>query len=714
MLVGIIVLMFCGNCVMAYDPGICNMFGMDAKHTGRSPFSTSGSGTLKWTYSTPTLSSIYSKQPSIAPDGTIYFGCSDCYVYAVNPDGSLKWRFLTNSNVIATPAIGPDGTIYVVSVGATTGGVPGTLSAPGMLYAINPDGTQKWSPYSLGTITYSSPTLGYDSSDNLTIYVGTFHGWLVAITSSGSLKWQVQVNNCTQQTCPFGHGVTTPAVGDDGTIYVGVGDIAGTSIYGPIHGGYNVAAVDSTGAVKWHGYYSPASHMTKAGTRIWPLGNICSPSIASDGTIYAAGPLFYALNPVASEDTTIYSNGIPTGSNTNTYWSCAYGGLATAIGASGTIYASDGEIYTLNPQNGAEEQFLGGDATWGCPIILSRDGAVYEGSTSSCYGSSAAIGPDGTYYKGCADGKLYACGPAPKNVLLAGMTPTGTIMTTSDMSTFQSVSGTVNNIVVGNFCDFDVFDFAGLTSSGNVKYYSGSPTNVWYDLYDGNQPTPPQFSSLISGKFVAGQTADTIAGLSLSGQVWYWNFAVGSSGDNYWVNIPGTFSTLVAGDFNGDGKDELAGLTSGGTVEYTTDMATWTAMSGTYTSLASGDFNGDGKADLAATASDGTTWYTTDMLNWVQIPGTYSNLASGYFQNIGHDCLFGLDSSGTVGYTSDFQNWTSIPGHTFTNIVVSDFDRDGVADVAGLAADGSVWYTTNRSSWVQIPGTLASLCVPRR
>ena len=48
-------------------------------------------------------------------DGTIYVGSYDHHLYAVNPDGSQKWKFATGDFVASSPAVGADGTIYVGS-----------------------------------------------------------------------------------------------------------------------------------------------------------------------------------------------------------------------------------------------------------------------------------------------------------------------------------------------------------------------------------------------------------------------------------------------------------------------------------------------------------------------------------------------------------------------------------------------------------------------
>ena len=67
----------------------------------------------------------------------------------------------------------------------------------------------------------------------------------------------------------------------------------------------------------------------------------------------------------------------------------------------------------------------------------------------------------------------------------------------------------------------------------------------------------------------------------------------------------------MVGDFNGDGKAELAGITITGCIFYRTDMNTWTRVPGQLMEMAVGDLNGDGKSDIAGLASDGLIFYTT-------------------------------------------------------------------------------------------------------
>jgi hypothetical protein len=81
-------------------------------------------------------------------DGTIYIGSDDGNVWAINPNGTEKWRFPTGGNVESSAIVDLDRTIYIGSL-------------DGNIYAINPDGTQKWF-FATGGEVPSSPALGQD------------------------------------------------------------------------------------------------------------------------------------------------------------------------------------------------------------------------------------------------------------------------------------------------------------------------------------------------------------------------------------------------------------------------------------------------------------------------------------------------------------------------------------------------------------------------
>ncbi len=105
--------------------------------------------------------------------GTIYVGSDDGNLYAIVDDGRdavEKWTFATGSPVFATPAIGPDGTIYFGSNNGNLYAISDQfcLSSPGEFY---PCGAEKWA-FLVDSSVYlfrPSPAIGADG----TIYVGS-------------------------------------------------------------------------------------------------------------------------------------------------------------------------------------------------------------------------------------------------------------------------------------------------------------------------------------------------------------------------------------------------------------------------------------------------------------------------------------------------------------------------------------------------------------
>jgi outer membrane protein assembly factor BamB len=95
--------------------------------------------------------------PAIAPDGTIYVGAEDHFLYALNPNGTVKWKYETGNSLYASPVIGSDGTIYIGSEDR-------------QFYAINPNGTLKWI-VPTKTVFTSSAAIGADG----TIYAAGTH-----------------------------------------------------------------------------------------------------------------------------------------------------------------------------------------------------------------------------------------------------------------------------------------------------------------------------------------------------------------------------------------------------------------------------------------------------------------------------------------------------------------------------------------------------------
>jgi len=236
----------------------------------------------------------------------------------------------------------------------------------------------KWS-FTTGAEVVSSPAIGADG----TIYVGSVDNNLYAINPDGSQKWSFTTGDWVS---------SSPAIGADGTIYVGSFD-------------YNLYAINPDGSQKWSFTTGDCVHS--------------SPAIRADGTIYvgSADWKLYVINPDGSQKWSF----------TTGYWV----GSSPAIGADGTIYvgSNDNNLYAINPDGTEKWSFTTGDMVFSSPAI-GADGTIYVGSndnnlyainpdgsqkwsftTGSYVDSSPAIGADGTIYVGSGDDNLYAINP---------------------------------------------------------------------------------------------------------------------------------------------------------------------------------------------------------------------------------------------------------------------------------------------------------------
>lgn len=246
-------------------------------------------GTVRWRFQLPGLPS--STTPAVAADGTIYvhtgpegnIAGADRLV-AIKPSGTKKWIFNLNrgpgsfgSNELSSPVIGPDGTIYVGSMDTN-------------LYALSPRGTLKWAVSPSASPIQSSPAL--DASRHI-LYFQDAGFELLAYGTEGKRKWRAAIcgssggepsatvnartgviytaaSGCKSLYAINPNGtirwhhklgfrpVSTPAIGPDGTIYIG-----DNGLY----------AFTPTGVLKWKrlGYTGFSS---------------ASPVVTSDGTIY--------------------------------------------------------------------------------------------------------------------------------------------------------------------------------------------------------------------------------------------------------------------------------------------------------------------------------------------------------------------------------------------------------------------------------------------
>jgi len=313
----------------------------DTHHTSQSPYSTIDTYAEKWRFFS---SGGVDNAPVIDTDGIIYFKGAynylDRYIYAIYPDGTEKWKYETGGLISgSSPAIAEDGTVYIGSWDTK-------------LYAINNDGTLKWKTVGLGGSIASSPIIANDG----TIYVGTLStgNFIVAVNPNGTIKWKYKTDNSIY---------SDPSIDDDGTIYIGSND-------------HYLYAIYPDGTLKWR---------FKTGKEV-----AGSASIANDGTIYAYGTwdnYLYALYP----------------NNGTIKWKCnILVNSNPSIGNDGTIYiGGDEKLYAVYPNGTRKWTFDLGNERWvgGSYPAISADGTIYIGTNIGSGvegGDIIAINFDGT------------------------------------------------------------------------------------------------------------------------------------------------------------------------------------------------------------------------------------------------------------------------------------------------------------------------------
>jgi hypothetical protein len=204
--------------------------GNDATPTGLVSALDAATGDVEWQYAMSELSpSGGGTGPGLAVspfDGAIYVAADERsadpfttavgHVYALEPDGTLRWTYtLPSGQQGGLPAIGVDGTAHV-KYGSWTSMY---------VVALRPDGSTAWTSQELygcgrcGPFGGGSPTIAGDDS----VYVtGGQSGRLYALNGDGTTRWEL----------PFlGRVSMSVALGATGTIYVGTSGQRPSSVF---------------------------------------------------------------------------------------------------------------------------------------------------------------------------------------------------------------------------------------------------------------------------------------------------------------------------------------------------------------------------------------------------------------------------------------------------------------------------------------------------
>lgn len=306
----------------------------DNHHTGLSQYNTaSNPGVEKWRFKSE---GAVDTGIAIDVDGTLYFGDFGGRLYALNPDGSLKWMDdAMGTFTTSTPCISEDGTIYIAGHSA--------------LVAYSRAGTQLWK-IGLGGNAASAPAIGLDGL----IHVGHMNNDWVAVYPNGTIKWKYATGNRI---------VSSAAIADDGTIIFGSADDY-------------VYALNPDGSLKWR-------YLTQGDVK-------GSPSIDDDGIIYIAswGDYLHAIYPNGTMKWKTY---IEDGSETTPCFG-PDGTIYVSYEKLWAINPGDGSIkWAYDYPSQFEESFLSNPA-------ISADGIIFIGvnAADQPLGAIYAINPDGT------------------------------------------------------------------------------------------------------------------------------------------------------------------------------------------------------------------------------------------------------------------------------------------------------------------------------
>jgi outer membrane protein assembly factor BamB len=316
-----------------------------------------------------------------------------------------------------SPAIGSDGTLYV----------PGNSG----LYAVRPDGTQKW----FYRAQYQSPAFPIhfvlvDDNGNIwcdeTAEVGRIVGGAMEVDPDGhEMPGAVSRERVSQLSEAY-----------DGTVYVAMGGSAvpvhidgkGAELSTSVGGYFFSFAQDGTlYAVLSHELEAYSHDRSTKWTQVNDAGG--EPALASDGTIYVGGNgVFTAVNPDGTGK-----------------WSFSLKGhmiASPAIATDGTVYfgGDDSNLYALDPNGRVKWEFATRGEIHSTPA-LAKNGTVYLGGTDNnlyAIGSdgilkwkfvtggqvfSPTIGDDGTIYFQNGEGKLFAIQDTESNGGLDGQWP---------------------------------------------------------------------------------------------------------------------------------------------------------------------------------------------------------------------------------------------------------------------------------------------------
>lgn len=310
-------------------------------------------------------------------------------------DGDTPWSFQTGKGIAAAPVIDAQGVAYVGSADHT-------------FYAINPDGSERWR-YRTGGVIRSSAALlrPQDAAGAPSVVVGSGDGFLYRLRTASEAR-----NQAAREMFAFDARVLgrsgddnwfegDVAIGFDGTLFAGNGNsnFYAVTPKGELKWAYPAegmvwsnAAFGSDGTILWGAQDGSLHSLNPNGTAKWTKTTwgpiLAAAAVGSDETVYVGsfdGNL-YALDPDDGATRWTFETG------DHLVGSVGLGENAT--GSTDAIYlgSTDGRMYAVNPKGELMWKYDTGDPIRSSPAV--------------------GLGPRGEHagivYFGSGNGKVYA------------------------------------------------------------------------------------------------------------------------------------------------------------------------------------------------------------------------------------------------------------------------------------------------------------------
>lgn len=379
-------------------------------------------GTVQWTFNTGDTE----VRGVVAAGGHVYAatrtGTSDGAIYKLDMnDGTQHWKWNDSTDGLMGP-VAVNGTIYAAS-------------QDGNVYAVNDDGTTKW--------TFSGATDQYVSTphvSNNTVFVGNDDGGMRAIDAAdGTQRWNASAGDDRVRASPVHY---------KGNVY-----------FGTVDNGYIYAINESTGSTEWT--YNSINGVINYGVSVF------------DGKIYYGGDR-YAEAVHAKNGTLAWRYDSGTGS------------IRTSVtNTNDTLYFGDhsGTVYALEEDTGNERwTYATGDTEmFGNPTV--SEGTLLIGSDTKIHAFDADTG---THLWSNADGDVrrIAVASPDSDKTDGSMTSLGTlwhngIWTSDGEDGFSSEPGTSDSTETPGYINLSVQTF--------IQYNESIPYTVYH--VDGGERT---------------------------------------------------------------------------------------------------------------------------------------------------------------------------------------------------------------------------------